>query len=71
MNFPKPPAEFSFLSCSVCQKEIDPNSFYACISESHYAHMACAQKVRATKDRTVLQHSRFKTMNPKLTFSEI
>jgi hypothetical protein len=39
--------DFTYLTCALCQQEIDVSKFYACIkADEKYLHMDCSQKVR-------------------------
>jgi hypothetical protein len=45
-------ADFAYLSCALCQEEIDQSKYYACIRiDEKYLHMECSQKVREASKR--------------------
>lgn len=52
-------AEFKTLTCAICGKPIDPNSFYASYSSDRKVHMTCWNAARAVNHSIATQPSKF------------
>jgi hypothetical protein len=52
-------AEYKTLTCAICGKPIDPNTFYASYDSQRKAHMSCWNIAAAVRHSIPTQPSRF------------